>query len=116
MRLPGRVLQQRADFLHVLPDVALALRAAEQERGMERRDQLRAAVLVNAPAQARDRLLRLQQRFRRKRAERHDDLRTDAVDLPEEEALAGLDLVRVRVAVPWRPALDHVGDVDVAAL
>ena len=36
------------------------------------------------------------------------------VDLPEEERLAAFDFVGLGVAVPGRPALDHVGDVDVA--
>ena len=47
--------------------------------------------------------------------ERGDDLRADQLDLPEEVRLALLDLVRQRVAVPRRPALEHVRDVDVRA-
>ena len=39
----------------------------------------------------------------------------DRLDLPEQERLARRDLVRLRVAVLGRPALDHVGDVDVVA-
>ena len=38
------------------------------------------------------------------------------VDLPEQERLARRDFVRLRIAVARRPALDHVRDVDVAAL
>src|SRR5205085_11062396 len=49
-------------------------------------------------------------------AERRDDARLDQLDLPEEVALAGLDLLRLRVAVPGRAALDHVRDVDPAPL
>ena len=37
------------------------------------------------------------------------------VDLPEQERLARRDFVRLRIAVPRRPALDHVGDVDLVA-
>src|SRR3982751_224614 len=48
-------------------------------------------------------------------AQRGDQLRLDELDLLEEVALAGLDLVGLRVAVPGRAALDHVGDVDVLA-
>ena len=48
-------------------------------------------------------------------AERGDQLRLDELDLLEEVALARLDLVGLRVAVPRRAALDHVGDVDVLA-
>ena len=50
----------------------------------------------------------------RERAERHDHLRLDDVDLPEEERLAGLDLVLLGIAVLRRPALDDVRDVHVA--
>ena len=46
-------------------------------------------------------------------AECGDQLRLDQFDLLEEVALAGLDLVGLRVAVPGRAALDPVGDVDV---
>ena len=42
-------------------------------------------------------------------------LRLDQLDLPEEMRLAGLDLLRQRVAVAGRPALEDVGDVDVRA-
>ena len=43
--------------------------------GMERRDQLRAAEIVDAAAQARDRILGAEQRLRGERAERDDHLR-----------------------------------------
>ena len=38
------------------------------------------------------------------------------VDLPEQERLALLHFVGLGIAVARRPALDHVGDVDVFAL
>src|SRR5207247_2471900 len=46
-------------------------------------------------------------------AEGPDQLRLDQLDLTEQVALAGLDLLWHRVAVPRGPALDHVRDVDV---
>ena len=46
-------------------------------------------------------------------AERAHHLRADQLDLCEEVPLAGLDLLGLRVAVPGRAALEHVGDVDV---
>ena len=85
----GWRLQERADLLHVFPDIALAVGAAQQERRVERRDQLRAAVVVDAAAQAGDRVLGLEQRLGRERAERDDDLRLDGIDLLEQERLAG---------------------------
>ena len=111
----GRFLQERADLLHVLPDVTLAVGAAQQERGVKGRDERRAAVLERATAEPRDRILRLQQRLRGERPQRDDDLRPNAVDLLKEERLAGLDLVRLGIAVLGRPALDDVGDVDLVA-
>ena len=56
------------------------------------------------------------EKLRREVAERRDDGRLDQLDLPEEMALARLDLVRLRVAVPGRAALQDVRDEDVAAL
>ena len=76
---------------------------------------LRTAVLVDASAQARDGVLRLQQRLRGEGAEGHDDLRLDAVDLTEEEAFTRLDFVGIRIPVAGRPAFDDVRDVDVVA-
>ena len=66
---------------------------------MERRDQLRAAVVEHAAAEPRNRIERPQQRLRAELAERDDDFRLDDVDLPEEERLAGLDFVRFGVPV-----------------
>ena len=54
--------------------------------------------------------------LRREGAQRHDHLRLDDVDLAEQELLARLHFVRFRIAVLRRPALDHVGDVDVFPL
>ena len=39
----------------------------------------------------------------------------DQLDLTEEVRLAGLDLLRLRVAIARRAALEHVRDVDVRA-
>ena len=56
-----------------------------------------------------------EQGLRRELPERHDDRRSDGVQLRLEERLAGLDLVRLGIAVPRRAALDHVADVDLVA-
>src|SRR5690242_14811586 len=48
-------------------------------------------------------------------AQGHDDLGADGGDLPHEERNAGFALVAFRCAVPRRPALDYVGNVDVLA-
>src|SRR5688572_16798079 len=82
---------------------------------MEGRDQCGAAIIELPATQARDRIHRLQQRLRREFTERHDHTRLDDVDLPEQIRLALLDFVGFRIAVPGRPAFDHVGDVDLLA-
>ena len=46
-------------------------------------------------------------------AESRDERRPDQLDLTEEVRLAGLDLLRLGIAVAGRPALEHVRDVDV---
>src|SRR5579871_3077220 len=90
-------LEEPEDKLHIFPHVALRRRVTQQVRGMERRHELRAAIVVHAAAQPRDRIQRPQQRARRERAERHDHLRLDDVDLLEEKRLARLDFVRLGV-------------------
>ena len=64
---------------------------------------------------ARDPERAAREELRREVAERRDDARLDQLDLAEEVRLAGLDLVRLRVAVARRAALQDVRDVDVAA-
>ena len=108
---PSRVLTS----FHVFPHLALGGWIAQQVRGMERGDQLGAAVVVDAAAQAGNRIERAQQRLRREFAERHDHLGLDEVDLPEQKRLARRDLVGLRIAVLGRPAFDDVGDVHVVA-
>jgi len=55
------------------------------------------------------------EQLRREVAERSDELRLDQLYLAEEVPFSCLDLVRHRIAVPGRPALDHVRDVHVVA-
>src|SRR5262249_28673810 len=114
-RQSSRSGQQLLDELHVLPNLALRRRIPEEVRGMERRDQLRAVVAEDPAAQFRDRILGPQQRLRRELSKRDDDFRLDHIDLLEEKGLAGLNLVRLRIAVLRWPALDDVRDVDVVA-
>ena len=55
--------------------------------------------LLLLPVHLRDPGRLARQELRREVAERRDDLRPDQLDLPEEVALAGLDLLGLRVAV-----------------
>ena len=61
--------------------------------------------LLLAPVHLRDPGRLAGEELRREVAERRDQLRLDQLDLPEEVRLAGLDLLRQRVAVAGRPAL-----------
>src|SRR5262249_54268405 len=83
---------------------------------MERRDELRPAIVEYTAAEARIRIQCSQQRLRAELAERDDDFRLDDVDLLEEKWLARLHFVRLWIAVLRRPTLDDVRDVDVLAL
>src|SRR5262245_33804118 len=104
-------------FLHVFPDVPLAIRTAQQEGGMKRGDQHNPTPkVVNTSAQPGDRRVGAEKRVRRKRAQRNDDLGSNRVDLTEQEGLTGRNLVRFRVAIAGRPALQDVRDIDIAPL
>src|SRR5262245_6846039 len=82
---------------------------------MERRHHRNPAERAPLPAERRDPGPRPEQRLRRGRSQSDDDLGRDRLDLPEEERRAGGDLVRLRVAIAGRPALDDVRDVDLLA-
>lgn len=108
-------LQQGANLLHVLPHVTLPVRTSQQERRMERRDQLGAPIVVHAAPKSGYRILRLEQRLSSKCPQRDDDFRTNAVDLLKQKGFAGFNFVRFGVAVLWRPTLDDVGNIHVVA-
>src|SRR5262245_2809212 len=109
--------EEGTHFLHVFPHIALAVRTPQEEGGMERRDELRAAAeIVDAAAQPRDRCVGLEQRLGREGTKRHDHARLDEIDLPVEKRLTRRDFVRLRIAILRRAALEDVGDVDVAPL
>jgi hypothetical protein len=65
---------------------------------------------VHAAAQRRDRRVGVQHRLRREAAHHQHQPRLQQFDLPQQERLAGRHLLRLRVAVARRTALQHVGD------
>src|SRR5262245_16063985 len=71
-------------------------------------------VRVHLAAQLGDALLRADEGLRGEVAECEDHARLDGVELRREEGIARRDLVRLRIAVPFGPAFDHVRDVAVA--
>src|SRR5690606_23019197 len=98
--------------LEVLPRRAHPLRAAQEVRGMIRHHDRDASPPVDATAQRGDAVGLAHQRLRRERADREQRTRRDQLDLLLEERRAGCDLVRLRIPVPRRAALEHVADVD----
>ena len=72
------------------------------------------AILVRLAPQLGDPFPGPEQRLRGEVAEGQDHQWLDGVELRHQERVARRDLVRLRVPVPLRPALDHVGDVAVA--
>ena len=75
-------------------------------------DQREAAVEMRPSPKTADRLSGSQERLSGERAERHEHLRVDQVDLLEEKRRAGGDLLRLRIPVSGRSTLEHVADVD----
>ena len=83
---------------------------------MEGAYEFRALEIVHAAAQSGNGRVGRKKCLRREASERDDDFGRDRGDLAEEKRLARRDLVRLRVPVFGRPALDYVRDVDVIAL
>src|SRR6266545_7906965 len=100
------------DLLEVAPCVALAIRRAEEKGRVKCRHHSYAAKLVKAPAQRADGCAGLEQRLRRRTAERDNEARRDGLDLSVEERQALGHLVRLWIAIARRAAFEHVGDVD----
>src|SRR5205807_2877896 len=71
--------------------------------------------LLLLPVHARDPRRPPGQELRCEVPERCDDARPNQLDLAPEMALAGLDLLRYRIAVTRWTAFQHVGDVDLFA-
>src|SRR5262245_4094688 len=111
---PPRLHPQRTHhLLDVVPYQALVPRIAQEVGRMEGRHQLDAVEIEPLAAQPGDRGLGAQQRLGRELPERDHDFGSNQLDLPAQEGLARVDLVGLGVAVPRRPALDDVADVDV---
>ena len=118
-RLVDRALQQRRDAREVLLEHLQHRRRVERGRGVvERVQEHRARAerhLLLVPVHLRDARRLPREELRREVPERRDELRLDQLDLAEEVRLAGRDLLRERVAVPGRAALEDIRDEDVRA-
>src|SRR5690606_34491645 len=98
--------------LEVLPRRAHPLRAAQEVRGMIRHHDRDASPPVDATAQRGDAVGRGLQGRRRERAGREQRMRRGQLGRLLEERRVGCDLVRLRIPVPRRAALERVADVD----
>src|SRR6202034_1198886 len=115
--LCGELLEYVAGKLQVLPRLALVPGGAQRGGGMIRHDQwcVQLAEVVHPPAQPCERGIGREQVLRRDAPDREDQPRLQQRDLAQQVRQAGGDLLRLRVAVAGLPALEHVGNVDVAA-
>ncbi len=73
-------------------------------------------MLVPAAAQRAERRIGIQHGLRRHPTEKTDDAGPEQRQLPLEPDVAGLNLLRLRVAIVRRPAFDGVHDIDLIAI
>src|SRR5689334_10390173 len=102
----GEVFLREA--LQVLPHRTLGAGAAQAIRRVVGDDQLGAAPAIGAATHAADGALQLQQQLGGELAEAADDARLERFELAHEVGRTGLDLVRQRIAVLGRTALQDV--------
>ena len=111
--------EQLGDPREVLLQHGLHRRRVERGGGMEERVErdLVAAEndLLGDAVHARDPGRLAREQLRREVAERRDELGPDQLDLAEQVRLAGLDLLRMWIAIPRRSALEDVDHEDVRA-
>src|ERR1700730_3439722 len=79
---------------------------------MERRHHRDATHLLPVPAKLANRRLGLKQRLHCEGAEANQHLALHEIDLTKQKRLARRDLVRFRIAVFGRPALDNIANID----
>src|SRR5512140_297737 len=104
----GLFIEHLASQLKILPHGTYGAAVAQQIRRVVRHDQGNAFVAEHAAAQVRDAVLAAHQGLRRELADGQQHLRPDLGQLRLQEVRAGGQLVRQRVAVLRRPALERV--------
>src|SRR5450759_5001817 len=110
-----RAVHDRPQALEVVEERVLLAGVVQRHGRVEDRHDLPSLHVVQLAAQRRDARRRIEQPACREVAERGDDLGVDEPNLLREERRARRDLDRDGVAVVRRPALEHVGDVDLRA-
>src|ERR1700741_3088165 len=113
---PWLQVQQRHDFLQVLPDFTLRVRVAQQISGVVRGEQFCVAEVKPDAAISRNRVLGSQQSLGSDCAEANNRLGSDRIQLAIEIGRTRRDLVVGGCAVFRRAAFHDVADVYVLAL
>src|SRR5262245_6552279 len=108
-------VELRPDAFHVVPGGALEARVPQKSGRMIRGDDDGLAERKDLPAESGERRLAARQEQRGESPERAEDSRRDEADLLHEVGPAGGDLLRERVAIPGRAALEDVRDVHLVA-
>ena len=111
----NRESQTLHHLLDVYPHPLLFPRAAQEIGRMKSRHDRDAFIFLPDAAHLRDPLFCPEQVLRRHVAECHDDLGLDGLYLLFHEPNAGLDLIRLGIAVVRRAAFDDVADIDLCA-
>src|SRR6185312_9798223 len=107
----GSAIEKLSGDTDVIPGRLLPVRVAEQRRGMVRHDQRNTVVRVHLAAELSQAFPDTEQRFAGGAPHREDHLRPEQLELAVEIGNAGRDLIRQRLSILGRTALDDVGDV-----
>lgn len=100
------------EFLEILFQRLQHVALVEGSRGVEEGEDHEVLHVKRLRLDLRNPDLPFQQRLSRPIAQRADQLRPDHLNLLHQERLTGFNLVRLRVAVVRRAALDDIGDVN----
>ena len=109
-------VEEGLELAEIICDGFLQIALVQRSGGVEHGKHPEILHLERLAAHLHDADLLAEQGLHGEVAEGADHLGFDQLDLLEEKWLAGLDLVRLGVAVLRRAALDDVGDVYVVAL
>lgn len=103
------------DLFQVLPDFTFGSGIPQEIGRMIRGKQGQAAEFKPLTAQARNGLLRANQRLEGHSAEANNRFRTNHVQLAIQKRGAGLDFVGLRRSIFRRPTFDHVANVNLVS-
>src|SRR2546425_2071545 len=108
----SRSVEETAGDADVIPGRSLPVGVPEQGGRMVRNDNGNRPEPVEPPAQRAERLLRVEERLRRRAAHRQDHLRLEQLELAEQVRHAGRDLVVQRQPVLGRRSEEHTSELQ----